>query len=129
MTVSTDLKFDEEIRLKNLYNGQFLTFSRNYRLVDNERIYQIFLEEAGTDFSKFMLKPIKELDHREIRLGSYMSLLHTESGLYIGCRRDRAGSYYKLLTFPLVDDEDLFRINNFSADEEQALRLIFVIRQ
>jgi hypothetical protein len=129
LTISADLNFEEEVRLKNLYNGQFLTFSRNYRLVDNERIYQIYLEEAGGDYSRFALKPIKEVDKREVQLGSYISLFHTESGLFVGCRRERAGDYYKLLTFPLMDDEDLFRINSFGAEEEQALRLIFVIRQ
>jgi hypothetical protein len=64
LTASNDLKFDEEIRLKNLYNGQFLCFSRNYKLVDNERIYQIFLEEQGSDYSKFMFKPIKEVERK-----------------------------------------------------------------
>lgn len=58
-----------------------------------------------------------------------MSLLHAESGLFVGCRRERAGDFYKLLTFPLMDDEDLFRINGFGAEEEQALRMIFMIRQ
>jgi hypothetical protein len=69
------------------------------------------------------------MDKREIGVGAYMSLLHAESGLYLGCRRERVGEYYKLLTFPLMDDEDLFRINKFGPEEEQALRLIFVIRQ
>lgn len=76
-----------------------------------------------------MLKSIRELDHREVTLGSYVSLLHVESALFVGCRRERAGDFFKLLTFPLMDDEDLFRINGFEAEEEQALRLIFVIRQ
>lgn len=116
LTLSNDLKFDEEIRLKNLFNGQFLCFSRNYKLVDNERIYQIFLEEQGSDFSKFMFKPIKEVERREIEINSYMSLLHAESGLFLGCRKEKLGDYFKLLTFSLVDDEDLFKINGFGPE-------------
>jgi hypothetical protein len=58
-----------------------------------------------------------------------MSLLHAESGLFLGCRKEKIGDYFKLLTFALMDDEDLFKINSFGPEEEQALRFIFVIRK
>lgn len=76
-----------------------------------------------------MFKPIKEVERREVEINSYMSLLHAESGLFLGCRKEKAGDYFKLLTFSLMDDEDLFKINGFGPEEEQALRFIFIIRK
>lgn len=43
LTESQHLKYEEEVRFRNILSGHYLSFSRNYRLVDNERIYQIFL--------------------------------------------------------------------------------------
>jgi len=43
LTQSHHLKYEEEVRFKNILSGHYLSFSRNYRLIDNERIYQIFL--------------------------------------------------------------------------------------
>ena len=35
---------------------------------------------------------------------------------------------FKLLTFSYMEDEDLFKLNTFNAEEEQALRFVFAIR-
>ncbi len=75
------------------------------------------------------MKPIKEVEQKEILVNSYMSVLHAESGLFLGCRKDKIGEYFKLLTFQIMDGEDLFQINGFGPEEEQALRFIFVIRK
>lgn len=50
-----------------------------------------------------MLKPIKDVEKKEILTNSYMSVLHVESGLFLGCRKDKIGDYFKLLTFSLMD--------------------------
>jgi hypothetical protein len=63
-TKSEHLKYDETISFKNLYSGQYLSFSKNYKLVDNERIYQIFLEDNPEGYGKFMFKSIKENEAR-----------------------------------------------------------------
>lgn len=58
LTESKYLKYDEQIRFKNLFSGNYLSFSKNYKLVDNERIYQIYLEEGAGDYSRFLFKSI-----------------------------------------------------------------------
>lgn len=64
-----------------------------------------------------------------MHLSAYMSMLHAESGLFLGCRKEKTGDFFKLLIFPMMDDEDLFKVNSFSEEEEQALRFIFIIRR
>jgi hypothetical protein len=32
--------------LKNLYSGSYLSFSKNFKLVNNEKIYSFTLEES-----------------------------------------------------------------------------------
>lgn len=64
LSQSNHLKFDEELRFKNLISGNYLSFSRNYKLIDNERIYQIFLEENRGEHSKFMFKSIKDNEQK-----------------------------------------------------------------
>lgn len=39
------LHFGDAFRLKNLCTGRYLAFSKNYKLIDNERIYSLQLEE------------------------------------------------------------------------------------
>ena len=129
ITQSHHIKYEEEIRLKNILSGHYLSFSRNYRLVDNERIYQIYLEEQGGDNTRFIFRPIKEKDIKEIDKNAYLSLLHCDSNLYLGCRKEKVSQHhYKLLTFPFMEDEDLFKIHTFRNEEEQALRFIVAIR-
>jgi len=56
-------------------------------------------------------------------------LLHYESNLFLGCRKEKANdSCFKLLTFPYMEDEDLFKLHTFSSEEERALRFIVAIR-
>jgi hypothetical protein len=97
--------------------------------VDNERIYSIYLDDQPSEFTRFVFKPVKDDDRKEVHLSAYMSVLHAESGLYLGCRKEKTGDFFKLLTFPMMDDEDLFKVNSFSEEEEQALRFIFIIRR
>jgi hypothetical protein len=37
------LHFEQKFMLKNLYSGAYLSFSKNYKLIDNERIYNFTL--------------------------------------------------------------------------------------
>jgi hypothetical protein len=109
---------------------QYLCFSKNYRLVDNERIYQIMMEDSPSDYSKFVFRPIIDSDNKEFQKTAYLSLMHCESMLYVGCRKETIGiDYRKFLTSSFADDEDLFKINEFSEQEEQALRFIFAIKK
>ena len=129
LSQSRHLKYEEEVRFKNILSGHYLSFSRNYRLIDNERIYQIFLEETSSDHSRFLFRPILEKEQKEIGLSAYLLLLHCESNLFLGCRREKVTeSCFKLLTFPYMEDEDLFKMHTFSSEEERALRFIVAIR-
>jgi hypothetical protein len=64
LTQSHHLKYEEEVRFRNILSGQYLSFSRNYKLIDNERIYQIFLEENPSDHSRFLFRPIQEKEQK-----------------------------------------------------------------
>jgi len=75
--------------LKNLYSGFYLSFSKNFKVVNNEKVYNFTLESKPNDFSKFIFKSLKE-EQNLIKKGSYLVLKHYESGTFIGCRKMKA---------------------------------------
>ena len=81
--------------LKNLYSGTYLSLSKNYKLVDNEKIYNFTLSDTPSEHSKFVFKSLKGEDSK-IKKGSYLILKNNETHAYVGCRKSKFKDSTKL---------------------------------
>lgn len=41
--------FESKFRLKNLSTGSYMSFSGNFKMNENQRVYSIILEDVPTD--------------------------------------------------------------------------------
>lgn len=125
------LNFKDVFRLKSLCTGRYLAFSRNYKLIDNERIYTLSLEEHPSDQSQFQFASLTD-DDTPIRKGAYLIFQHAESGEFLGTRRHAhhpTSGCLPVLTFATFEDEDLFEMKELGEEEEEAVRFVFSVQK
>lgn len=125
------LSFDDKFRLKNLSEGLYMSFSKNYKMNQNERVYNMILEEVPSSQSYFIFKSLKD-QQAQIKKGSYLIFQHFESKLFVGCRRANCfpgTEIIKPISYANFSDEDLYKIVELEENEEEAIRFILAINE
>jgi hypothetical protein len=105
-----NLNYSEPFYFKSLCTQKYLSFEKEVKVVNGEKVYSPVLLSRPTEQSRFMFESLKG-EESKIRKGAYLILRHCLTGAYLGSRHTiDSGSplHFPLLTFAEFEDEDLF---------------------
>lgn len=93
-----NLNYSESFYFKSLATQKYLSFQKEFKTVNGEKIYTTILLEKPTEYSRFMFESLKG-EESKILKGSYLILKHCVSGAYLGCRHTLKPDAFR---FPLL---------------------------